>query len=52
MIQGVGRISFVGWWFLARRAAPVKKAKTKPRSKQPKKVKFICKYVCSPTQIS
>ncbi|CAG2068056.1 unnamed protein product [Timema podura] len=27
-----------------RRSAPTKKTKTKPRSKQPKKVKFISKY--------
>lgn len=37
---------FLGGSFLARRAAPIKKAKTKSRSKQPKKVKFISKYVC------
>jgi hypothetical protein len=38
---------FICWVVvLARRGAPMKKPKTKPRSKQPKKVKFISKYVC------
>jgi hypothetical protein len=36
----------LGGLILVRRAAPIKKPKTKPRSKQPKKVKFISKYVC------
>jgi hypothetical protein len=46
-MQDVDRFKyFLGGLFLARRAAPIKKAKTKSRSKQPKKVKFISKYVC------